>query len=122
VEIDGVSDKRVEPHLLRFPGVVSVLIKRDRLVCSDQWAINPRLTLSFGLRFDNDNGHELDPCGSSRGFLLALTRDGKTLLKGGVGRFYDRVPLMAPTFPDLPDPLYVLRRRAKFAVLYLKNE
>src|SRR6266436_2389288 len=37
------------------------------------------------------------------GVLLSLTGDGKTLLKGGVGRFYDRVPLTAPTFTDLPD-------------------
>ena len=37
------------------------------------------------------------------GFLLTLTSDGKTLLKGGIGRFYDRVPLMAATFPDLPN-------------------
>ena len=37
------------------------------------------------------------------GFLLALTGDGKTLLKGGVGMFYDRVPLMVPTFEHLPD-------------------
>jgi hypothetical protein len=27
----------------------------------------------------------------------------ETLLKGGVGRFYDRVPLLAATFAELPD-------------------
>ena len=32
-----------------------------------------------------------------------MTKDAKTLLKGGVGRFYDRVPLLAATFPDFPD-------------------
>ena len=37
------------------------------------------------------------------GFLFALTNDGKTLLKGGVGMFYDRVPLMFPTFEELPN-------------------
>ena len=36
-------------------------------------------------------------------FSLQLTGDGKTLLKGGVGLFYDRIPLMVPIFPDLPN-------------------
>jgi hypothetical protein len=69
----------------------------------DQWAINPRLTLSFGLRFDNDTITNSTHAAPRAGFLLSLTGDGKTLLKGGVGRFYDRVPLTAPTFTDLPD-------------------
>jgi hypothetical protein len=32
-----------------------------------------------------------------------LTKDTKTLLKGGVGLFYDRVPLNVASFPFLPD-------------------
>ena len=32
-----------------------------------------------------------------------LTKDAKTLLKGGVGLFYDRVPLNIASFPYLPD-------------------
>ncbi len=69
----------------------------------DQWAILPRLTLSLGLRFDNDTITSSTHPAPRAGFLLALTKDGRTLLKGGVGLFYDRVPLMAPTFVDLPD-------------------
>ena len=37
------------------------------------------------------------------GFALMLTRDAKTLLKGGAGLFYDRVPLNVASFPLLPD-------------------
>jgi hypothetical protein len=35
--------------------------------------------------------------------MLALTKDHRTLLKAGAGLFYDRVPLNAPAFPNLPD-------------------
>jgi hypothetical protein len=61
------------------------------------------LTLSLGVRFDNDAITSSTHTAPRAGFLLALTKDGKTLLKGGVGIFYDRVPLMVPTFPDLSD-------------------
>ncbi len=36
------------------------------------------------------------------GFVLSLTGDGKTVLKGGAGFFYDRVPLNVPAFRYLP--------------------
>ena len=36
------------------------------------------------------------------GVTLALTRDRRTMLKAGVGLFYDRVPLNIPAFPELP--------------------
>ena len=59
--------------------------------------------MDLGVRFDYDTiTHSTHPAPRA-GFLLALTNDGKTLLKGGVGLFYDRVSLMAATFVDLPD-------------------
>ena len=61
------------------------------------------MTVSLGLRFDNDSITHSTHAAPRMGFLLALTKDGKTLLKGGAGLFYDRVPLMIPAFPDLPD-------------------
>src|SRR5439155_1080766 len=69
----------------------------------DKWTISNRLTLDLGLRFDRDSVTDSVNTAPRAGFILALTGDGKTLLKGGAGFFYDRVPLNIPAFPDLPN-------------------
>ena len=103
VELDGASDEPVER--ISFTPPTSFHVDQNEIAwfANDQWAITPRLTLDFGVRFDNDTITNSTHPAPRAGFLLALTGDGKTLLKGGVGLFYDRVPLMAPTFTDLPD-------------------
>jgi len=68
----------------------------------DKWTVTSRLTLDLGLRFDRDSLTDSINTAPRAGFILALTKDGKTLLKGGAGLFYDRVPLNIPTFVDLP--------------------
>jgi len=103
VEIDGASNEPVERISFTSPTSFRISQNETAWFAGDQWAINPRLTLSLGLRFDNDTITSSTHAAPRAGFLLSLTGDGKTLLKGGVGRFYDRVPLMAPTFTDLPD-------------------
>jgi hypothetical protein len=69
----------------------------------DKWTISNRLTFDLGLRFDRDSVTDSVNTAPRAGFVLALTRDGRTLLKGGAGYFYDRVPLDIPSFRDLPD-------------------
>jgi TonB dependent receptor len=69
----------------------------------DKWTISNRLTLNLGLRFDRDSVTDSVNTAPRAGFILALTADGKTLLKGGAGFFYDRVRLNIPAFPALPD-------------------
>ncbi len=69
---------------------------------ADKWAPFQRLTLDLGLRFDHDSiTHSTNPAPRA-GLALALTGDARTLLKGGVGLFYDRVPLNTVSFPLLP--------------------
>jgi len=68
----------------------------------DQWIPAPRLSFSVGLRFDNDSTTNSTHAAPRAGFLLSLTNDSKTILKGGAGMFYDRVPLMIPVFEELP--------------------
>jgi len=108
VEIDGLANQPVERITFTSPSSYQVDQNETAWFAGDLWAINPRLTLNFGLRFDNDTITSSTHAAPRAGFLLALTKDGKTLLKGGAGLFYDRVPLMVPVFPDLPNRTVVV--------------
>jgi len=103
VEFDGVANAPVEHITFTPPTSFSVDQNEAAWFAGDQWAVVPRLTLDLGVRLDHDGITSSNHAVPRAGFLLSLTRDGKTLLKGGVGLFYDRVPLLAATFSDLPN-------------------
>jgi hypothetical protein len=69
---------------------------------ADKWQPLQRLTVDLGLRFDRDSITDSVNPAPRVGFALMLTRDAKTVLKGGAGVFYDRVPLNVASFPLLP--------------------
>lgn len=69
----------------------------------DKWTVSNRLVVDLGVRCDWDSiANSINPAPRA-GFVLTLTGDGKTLLKGGAGFFYDRIPLNVPAFPYYPD-------------------
>jgi outer membrane receptor for ferrienterochelin and colicin len=64
----------------------------------DKWTINPRLTLDAGLRVDHSSltsGANIAP---RLGFVALPFHDTKTVLRGGVGLFYSKVPLNVGAF------------------------
>jgi hypothetical protein len=103
VEIDGRGDTPVERISFGDPTSFAIDQNETSWFVGDQWAVAPRLTVTPGLRFDYDTITHSAHAAPRIGFLLTLTKDAKTLLKGGVGRFYDRVPLLAATFSEFPD-------------------
>ncbi len=88
---------------LRLPASFGIDQDETAWFAADHWSPSNRLTLDLGLRFDNDTVTGATHVAPRAGFILALTNDGKTLLKGGVGMFYDRVPLIDPVFEHLPE-------------------
>jgi outer membrane receptor for ferrienterochelin and colicin len=118
VEIDGASGVPIERISFTSPSSFQVNQNEIAWFVGDQWTINPRFTLDLGVRFDSDTITSSTHAAPRAGFLLAVTGDGKTLLKGGVGLFYDRIPLMVPVFPDLPDRTVTVLGQLDSSVFY----
>ena len=103
VQIIGVAGYPLER--IKFGPAAVFAVDQNELAwfAGDKWTISNRLTFDLGLRFDRDSITDSINTEPRAGFVLALTGDGNTLLKGGAGFFYDRVPLDVPAFRDLPD-------------------
>jgi outer membrane receptor protein involved in Fe transport len=102
VEIADVSGTTIEQITFSEPSSSSIDQNETAWFASDKWTPLPRLTLDLGLRFDRDSVTDSVHAAPRAGFQIALTSDGKTMLHGGGGLFYDRVPLMIPTFSSFP--------------------
>jgi outer membrane receptor protein involved in Fe transport len=64
----------------------------------DKWLVNSRLVLDLGLRYDRDGigkNHNLAP---RLGFVLTPMDSDRTLVRGGIGLFYDKIPLNVGSF------------------------
>jgi hypothetical protein len=103
VEIDNVSGSPIEQINFGQSDWARLHQHETSWFAADQWTPWSRLTFDLGLRFDSDTITSSVHAAPRAGFQLALTSDGKTILKGGAGVFYDRVPLVIPAFTSLPD-------------------
>jgi outer membrane receptor for ferrienterochelin and colicin len=103
VEIQGFNGTPIERITFTGGGEAYVSQQEVTWFAADRWTVSPRLLLDVGLRFDGDTVTSSAHAAPRLGFQLALTRSGRTMLRGGVGEFYDRVPLMIPAFQWFPD-------------------
>lgn len=102
VEIFGLANLPLERIQFGPTAKFSLDQNETAWFVGDKWKVSNRLTFDFGLRFDRDSITDSVNTAPRAGFVLALTQDGRTMLKGGAGLFYDRVPLNIPAFPQLP--------------------
>ncbi len=56
----------------------------------DRWILNPKLTLDYGLRFDRDGVTRRNNLAPRFSFLFSPSKNQRTIIRGGIGIFYDR--------------------------------
>ncbi|HUJ39678.1 MAG TPA: TonB-dependent receptor [Candidatus Acidoferrales bacterium] len=69
----------------------------------DHWAPLRRVAFDLGLRFDHEGiSSQALNVAPRVGFVFAPTKDNKTAIRGGIGLFYDKIPLDVATFFAYP--------------------
>ena len=67
----------------------------------DGWRVNDRVLLELGLRLDHNGVIGRNDLSPRVGAVLGLLPDGRGILRGGTGLFYERTPLLAGAFESL---------------------
>jgi hypothetical protein len=70
---------------------------------ADKWSVNRRLTLVYGARYDRDNVASENDFAPRLGFAFLPIIDGRTVIRGGIGLFYDQINLNVATASQLQD-------------------
>ena len=97
---DGTRSRQID-----FVGSGAVSRNKRQLLAffQDKWAVNNRLNLEYGVRYGRDNiagGNNFAP---RIAFAVLPFSDNRTVIRGGVGLFYDQIDLNVATFTQLQD-------------------
>jgi len=68
----------------------------------DSWSLRDNLTVNYGLRYSYQTVGEPTAFAPRTGLVYSPGLSGRTILRGGLGVFYDRVPLLAGDFTQNP--------------------
>jgi hypothetical protein len=64
----------------------------------DKWIANSRVVFDLGLRYDRDGIGRNNNVAPRLGFVVTPTDSDRTVVRGGVGLFYDKIPLNVGAF------------------------
>jgi hypothetical protein len=71
----------------------------------DHWNVSPRLALDLGMRAESQQLSETIRLAPRAGVAWTPFKDSGTVVRAGVGLFYDRVPLNVYSFGAFPNPV-----------------
>jgi hypothetical protein len=94
VRADGTTHQLID---FAGAGILERAQNEYSLFVQDKWMVNRRVVLDLGLRYDRDgigNNNNLAP---RVGFALTPAGD-RTVVRGGIGVFYDKIPLNVGSF------------------------
>jgi len=113
--IDNRLDYNANPvNILRADGTLTERITFDSNLpfktanseivgfVQDRWLIRPNLSVDVGLRYENQQIADEQNFAPRAGFAWSPRKGDKTVVRGGIGVFYDKVPLNIRSFNRIP--------------------
>ena len=87
-------------QLLEYFGVGALRQRQNEYSAfvQDNWSINARVTLDLGLRYDRDQIGAENNFAPRLGFVVLPAVSERTVVRGGIGLFYDKIPLNVGAF------------------------
>ena len=87
-------------QLIEFVGAGALSLSESEysIFLQDKWSAGTRLTLDLGLRYDRDGIGKRNNFAPRVGFALVPTGSDHTVVRGGVGLFFDKIPLNIGAF------------------------
>jgi hypothetical protein len=74
----------------------------------DAWSLRDNLTVDYGLRYSYQTVGEPAAFAPRTGAVYSPGSSGRTIIRGGLGVFYDRVPLLAGDFTQNPERIVTI--------------
>ena len=100
---DGTRSQQID-----FIGSGAVNINKTQGVAyfQDKWDVSSRLSLEYGVRYDRDNLANENNLAPRFAFSFLPIPDGRTVVRGGVGLFYDQIGLNVASFLQMQQRVF----------------
>jgi hypothetical protein len=95
VRADGTRHQLIE---FAGAGVLGLAQNEYSAFVQDKWIVNSRVAFDLGLRYDRDRIGRNNNLAPRLGFVVTPTDSDRTVVRGGVGLFYDKIPLNVGSF------------------------
>lgn len=92
---DGTASQLIE---FVGPGTLEKSASEYSAFAQDKWSLKNFLTLDLGVRYDRDGIGSDNNFAPRIGFALLPNGSDRTVVRGGVGLFYDKIPLNVGVF------------------------
>jgi hypothetical protein len=92
---NGILAQRID---FTGPRAIALRVSEVAGFVQDQWIANRKLTIDAGLRFDRDGIARRINLAPRLSLMLLPAKGTHTIIRGGIGLFYDRMPLSVGYF------------------------